>query len=181
MRISHKFLKQHATFQDSRCFIPKPPPRLGLQTSVHASFAPIAFVEYPFHRKASHLWFAIWITFFDRMKWEHQNFVMLMSTEEIYCTFPAYDSDLAVQDWILSVILSVRALQSLLDVSFVEIKGIPRYLTGNFPLLKPILASIAMMIASFKPVQKNSVFSHLTSSRELIELIKHLFHCIKGS
>jgi hypothetical protein len=129
---------------------------LGKQTSFQATFAFALSSTPPFQRNRLKTWLISLRTFLGRIKILDQYTWRLKSTEDSNCNRPAKESFLEVQELILPVILSTRALQSPAD-SFEEIRGIPRYLTGRRPSFICRSSSKSALIPSETPAQNRKL------------------------
>ena len=118
-----------ALFHSSNFLRPSPPSSLGEVTTSQATLVPWRSSPRPFQRKRLSIWSTSLMIRLGRMKTLDQWTWMLKRTDWINWSRPAKDSAFEVQLWILATMRSTRILQSV-EESLVEMRGIPRYLTG---------------------------------------------------
>eukprot|EP00252_Welwitschia_mirabilis_P027572 TRINITY_DN9495_c0_g1_i2.p2 TRINITY_DN9495_c0_g1~~TRINITY_DN9495_c0_g1_i2.p2 ORF type:complete len:123 (-),score=6.22 TRINITY_DN9495_c0_g1_i2:598-966(-) len=111
---------------------PKPPAFLGFVNVAQAIGAFFERSELPVHKNFLHSPLISCSTLFRRIKTLLQQEEMDCSTSLISIHLSAQDKSFEVQDLILSVTLRMRGRHSE-AVSFFELRGIPRYLTGRIP------------------------------------------------
>lgn len=118
---------------------PNPPSSFGRQTDAHDTFVPLQLSTLPDQRNLEQSDSIRFMQDFGKRKVEIQKFTRPVITDPISCLLPEKDrvfTDHALHNF---VILSSNGSYSETR-SLRCIKGRPKYLTGNVPLLNPYLA-----------------------------------------
>lgn len=156
---NHMSLMQQARFQVWRSLIPKPPCSLVSTHFSHATLAVLVLSISPFQRKTLQSEFILLMQAFGKMNAEHQNVIIPEMTILMRSKRPAKERDFSDQEESLFLIWCRRGLQ-LTRLSFLELRGTPRYRTSRTPQTIPVEAWIVSFSASDRPEALNLSFAY---------------------